>query len=126
MFKGIIIEESLQDPFVLSRMKIISTETETVTENFHTPWLKQWTLHTVEIPEERADEVAEALSLTLLPEPGTWYADFYDARTHYVVFPKRVFKIDRSDASQYEAAKAYGLDQGVPVHQLDWSSNTDA
>jgi len=47
---GIVIEESLADTSIVSKLKIVSTKTEAVTEKHQAPWLRQWTLHTFEIP----------------------------------------------------------------------------
>ena len=54
-YKGVIIEESLRKTDVLKDVLVVSTKVEPVTEKHRTPWLRQWTLHTVEIPEEEAD-----------------------------------------------------------------------
>lgn len=61
-YKGIIIEESLQDASLLKEVKILNTKVEPITPEHKTPWLKQWILHTVEIPEEKAQEIAEKIS----------------------------------------------------------------
>ena len=50
-YKGVIIEESLETKDVLERIKILSTKVEQVVDKHKTPWLKQWTMHTVEIAE---------------------------------------------------------------------------
>jgi len=51
-YKGVIIEESLENKDVLRDVVILSTKVEQVTEKHKTPYLKQWTLYTVELPEE--------------------------------------------------------------------------
>ena len=56
-FTGVIIEESLENKDVLQKLKIIKTKVEEVTEEHKTPWVKQWTLHTVEILENQADAI---------------------------------------------------------------------
>ncbi len=48
-YKGVVIEESIEDKSVLAYLRILSTEVEPVTEKNKTPWVKQWTMHTVEI-----------------------------------------------------------------------------
>ena len=55
--KGVIIEESLDDTLVLKEVKILSTEIEPVTEGHKTPWIKQWTMHNVEVDANKADTV---------------------------------------------------------------------
>lgn len=121
-YHGAIIEESLQDKSVLSLVRILETKVEPVTEKHHTPWLKQWTLHVVEVPEDRADEIAEKISEALDPERGgSWYADFKNDLVHYVIFLHRVFRIDRKDTGGYQSAVSYGRALGIPEHQLDFS-----
>lgn len=118
-YKGVIIEESLKGEGVLEIVGIIKTKVEPVTEHHKTPWLKQWTLHTVEIEQDKADEVAELLSKSL--DNNYWYADFKNDKFHYIVFPNKVFKIDRSKPKQYEEATKHGLGLNIPDYQLDFS-----
>ncbi len=116
-FRGVIIEESLRDKTVLRSVKIVSTRIERVTLRHHTPSLKQWTLHNVEIDEKRASEVARKLGESL---EDKWYADFDNEREHYIVFPHRIFKIDMREQWQYDEARDYGISLGIPKHQVDF------
>jgi HD superfamily phosphodiesterase len=118
-FHGVIIEESLESKDVLKKVKIIKTEVEQVTEEHKTPWIKQWTLHTVEIPKNDVDSIAEEISKSLDSEHN-WYADFKDETTHYIIFKERVFKIDRTNKEQYDEAKSYGISLGIPEYQVDF------
>lgn len=120
-FNGVIIEESLTDNSVLNDANIISTKVEPVTEKHKTPWVKQWTLHTVEIPEEKAAAVADKISKALDKEHD-WYADFKTETEHYVIYTDKVFHItDRTDKKQYDEATAYGISIGIPDYQVDFS-----
>jgi len=122
-YKGVIIEESLKNKNVLSKVKILKTKIEKVTSKHKTPWLKQWTLHTVEIFEENADEVAEAISNSLDYSHGSaWYADFKNDQYHYVIYKDKIFKIDRSKPEEYQAATDYGISLGIPDYQVEFSS----
>lgn len=118
-YTGVIIEESLDDKAVLERVKIVKTKVEPVTEHHKTPWLKQWTLHTCEIPEENIDDVAEKLSKSL--DDNYWYADFKNDNFHYIIFPNKVFKVDRSKPVQYVEVTKHGVSLGIPDYQLDFS-----
>jgi hypothetical protein len=91
---------------------------EAVTARHRTPWLKQWTLHKVEIAADRADAVAERLSAAL--QAGYWYADYKNEEYHYIVYPGRIFKVDRRDPVLYREAKAYGIALGIPEYQVDF------
>lgn len=119
MFTGIIIEESLENKEILGKVKIVSTEVETVTEEHKTPWIKQWTMHTVEIPESEARQAAEEISHALEREHN-WYADFKNATHHYIIFRGKVFYIDRTSKEQYDEAKKYGIALGIPEYQVDF------
>lgn len=123
-FKGFIIEESLEDASVLDDVKILSTEVELVTDEHKTPWVKQWTLHTIEVPSEKAAEIAEKISRALDREHN-WYADYKTDTEHYIIYRDKVFHIsDRSDKEQYAAATAYGISIGIPAYQVDFAPDT--
>ncbi len=121
-FTGVIIEESLTDKSVLEEVKIISTKVEPVTDKHKTPWIKQWTLHEVEIPIDKAAEVTEKISKALDQEHScSWYADYKTDTEHYIVYHARVFHItNRSDKMQYDQAKKYGISIGIPEYQVDF------
>lgn len=120
-YKGDIIEESLADKATLEDVKIIATRVEVVTPDHKTPWLKQWTLHTIEVPEDKAVAVAEKLSYAIETEHKSWYIDFRNGATHYVIFPGKAFKVDRSNPEEYKPVVSYGAKLGIPRHQLDFS-----
>ncbi|MDD5357502.1 MAG: hypothetical protein PHS53_05175 [Candidatus Pacebacteria bacterium] len=121
-YKGTIIEESLVKKDVLKGIKILSTKVEDVVEKHQTPWLKQWTLHKVEIPENKAEEIAKKLSTSLdQSHKSSWYADFRNEYNHYIIFPNKVFYIDRKSKEQYDEATQYGMSLGIPEYQLDFS-----
>lgn len=119
VYNGVIIEESLKDKDVLTQVKITKTKVEPVTEHHKTPWLKQWTLHTFEVTEDEAESVAEQLSKSL--DNNYWYADFKNNGYHFVIFPNKVFKVDRSKPEQYNPVIEHGLSLGIPDYQLDFS-----
>ncbi|EKE20888.1 MAG: hypothetical protein ACD_7C00443G0003 [uncultured bacterium] len=119
-FKGVIIEESLENKDVLGKVKIVKTNIEQVAEGHKTPWIKQWTLHTVEILENEADNIAEEIGKSLDSEHN-WYADFKNHDFHYVIFRDKVFKVERSKSEQYNAVTEYGVSLGIPDYQLDFS-----
>ena len=119
-FIGVIIEESLENREILKKVKIIKTKVEKVTEKHKTPWIKQWTLHTVEIAENQADMVAKELCKSL-DSQHAWYADFKNDNIHFILFRDKIFKINRIHKEQYEEATKYGLSLGIPKYQVDFS-----
>lgn len=120
-YLGIIIEESLADKAVLRDVKIVSTEVSKVTKKSQTPWLKQWTLHKVEIPAEKAHVIAKKLSKAIDTSRGAWYADYKNLTHHYIIYPNKIFYIDRSNKTEHEQAKQYGISLGIPEYQVDFS-----
>lgn len=114
-----VIEESLDDKSILKSLNIIETKVEEVTEEHKTPWIPQWTLHKVEIPESKADDVAEKLSDSLDKEHN-WYADFKNDQYHYIIYRGKVFKVDLGSPVLYRDAKQYGISLGIPEYQVDF------
>ena len=119
-FKGVIIEESLEDKNILKFVKVVKTKTEKVTEKHKTPWLKQWTLHTVEIPEDEAEFIANKISNSLDLE-HSWYADFKNDKHHYIIFRGKVFLVNRKNKKEYDNVRKFGKSLGIPEYQLDFS-----
>jgi hypothetical protein len=121
-YRGVVIAESLEDPSVLRDLVIVETKVEPVTDAHRTPWVAQWTLHTVEVSDDSAEAVAEKLSTAIDgTRQGHWYADFKDDRTHYVVYRNRIFRVDRRDVRNYDEPRRHGLALGIPEYQLDFS-----
>jgi len=118
-YEGVFIEGSLLNKDVLKLVEIVSTTVEPVTKEHKTPWLKQRILHAVKIPEGKIDKVAEALSKAL--EPYYRYADFKNKDYHYIIFPSKVFKVDRSKLEQYKQVTEYGISLDIADYQLDFS-----
>ena len=121
-YKGVVIEESLENKSILKDVKILYTKIEEVTEKHKTEWLKQWTLHTVEIPENQAKNFAEKIGKSL-DSKHEWYADFKNDSHHYIIFRDKVFYIDRRKKEQYEEARGYGISLGMPEYQVDFVPN---
>ncbi|MCL5004100.1 MAG: hypothetical protein M1352_02410 [Patescibacteria group bacterium] len=120
-YNGTIIEESLANKDVLKKVKIISTKVEPITDEHKTPWLSQWTLHAVEIPENEAQSVAEEISKSLdYSHNSSWYADYKNNAHHYIIFRDKIFYIDRKSKEQYDEAKRYGISLGIPEYQVDF------
>ena len=121
-YKGVIIEESLQDTSVLKKVRVLKTKVESITPKHKTPWLKQWTLHTVEVPEEKAEDVAEKISKSLdYSHNSSWYADYKNDKYHFIIYSGKTFKVDLANPILYEDAKRYGISIGIPQYQVDFA-----
>ena len=123
-YQGTIIEERLENTVVLKEIKILSTKIEPIEDAHQTPWLKQWTLHKVEIPESNAESIAEKLShLIDTSHQSSWYADYKNEQFHYIIFRDKVFKVDRTEKEQYDEATKYGISLGIPDYQVNFSKD---
>ena len=121
MYTGTIIQESLVDQLILDKLHVTRTVVEEATPRHNTPWVKAWILHTVEIEEEDADKWAEWLSKNIdNSHDHPWYVDYKNEKYHYVIFPGKIFKIERKNKEQNKKAVNYGLAVGIPEYQLDW------
>jgi hypothetical protein len=124
IFFGTIIEESLEDRSVLGSVKIISTKVEPITDKHQTPWVKQWTLHKVEVEANEAENIAGQISKSLdKNHKHSWYADYKNENIHYIIFRDKVFKINRTKIEEYNEATKYGLALGIPDYQVDFAKN---
>ena len=119
-YKGVIIEESLDDSKVLKSIKITHTRVEKVTESHATPHLAQWTLHSVEVDANKIGETTKLVSRILQP---TWYVHFYDDKEFFVVFKDKVISFLKDDSKGRQSAIDYGLTLGIPEYQLDFCDN---
>lgn len=119
-FTWILIEESLENKSILEKIIIKSTEIEKVTQGHKTPWVKNWTMHTIEIDEENIDNISEEIS-KWLDSKHNWYADFKNSKVHYIIFSNKVFKINRNKKEEYDEATAYWISIWIPDYQVDFS-----
>ena len=78
-----------------------------------------WTFLDFEAPDDRAEELAQALAAALETETG-WWADFVVGGDHVVVFAQRVFRYRIGDTRARAEAVAWGRASETPEHQLDW------
>lgn len=119
-YSGCIIEESLTNKDVLKEFIITKTNVEKVTEESNTPDLDAWTMHIVEIAEDKIESIVPLLSKSIdgSRKNGGWYTDLKSDDWHYIIFSGKAFKVDRSNGEQYEQAKEYGMSIGIPEYQL--------
>jgi len=118
-FKGVVIEESLEDKKILKNLNILKTNVEKVTERHKTPWLRKWTLHTIEVSEDKAMGLAESIALSL-EKNHPWYADYKTEEYHFIIFKKKIFVVNRKRKDEYEEVKKYGVSIGIPDYQLNF------
>lgn len=109
LYKGTIIEESLEDKAVLKDFKIQNTRV-TTEEN---P-ADRWHMYTVEGSESAIEKLSEVL------KPSKWYCHFWNGTDMIVVFKGKIFNFKYSDQSERNRAIEYGISIGIPKQQLDF------
>ncbi len=119
-YQGTIIAESLGDESILQEVNIVSTKVEVVTEKHKTPWLSQWTLHSVKIPEKNADAFSEKISQSFDKHHPNWFVDYKNNLYHFVIFSQKIFKVGLANPTLYKDAKTYGMSIGIPDYQLEF------
>jgi hypothetical protein len=117
--RGAIIAESLLVGFVLEQIPLTVTRlSRTAIADPAPSQPAVWTLLEFEAEPSHAEALSTHLS-TGLASPG-WYGSFeYDGDV-WVVFPGRVFRYARANASAHEEARLYAHAAGVPEDQCDW------
>ncbi len=105
MFKGTIIENSLNDASILQQLQVEKT------------WQAgTWALHDVLVTQEQINQLSKHLA------DGPWYMHFWEAGEDevQVVFKNKLFTVQHSDKSTWTEAIAYGKSIGIPEEQLDF------
>jgi len=123
MLRGLLLTESLRvgAELVVDDLRVTRLVRRDVSDSVVASQPDVWTFLEYEAPDERADELAEALSRILRPEDG-WYTDFAVGDDHVVVFAERVFRYRQGDEAGLAEAVAHGRSVGTPEHQLDWET----
>jgi hypothetical protein len=121
VLKGALLVESLRVGAVLEVQGLTLTRVarRDVSESATSTQPPVWTFLEFEAADEVADQLANALAMSLLAEGG-WYANLTVGDDHVVVFAGRVFRHGRGDRVRRAEVEAYARKVGVPAHQMDW------
>lgn len=109
-YKGIIVEESLEKPEILSECNI--TATETAGES-------GWRLHTVLLDDNSFPGLQQSL------KQGPWYAHFWHGPNIVAIFREKIFRFDTVDKATWIPVLKYGRFLGIPEKQLDFPTQDE-
>jgi hypothetical protein len=118
VLKGLLLQESLEEPSVLELLRITNTEVWRVA-NATADQPTTWTAVSFEVESDQADRIAEKLSQVLKSQG--WYISACTTTKVYVIFPRKIYKYRKGDSVQRDEARRYGRSVGIPESQLDWS-----
>ena len=111
MYHAVIIEESLKNPEVLERYKILRTKFSSE-ENWH--------LHIVEIPEP-PDKAIKEIQEAMVSDRPYYFHIYNEGKTLIVVFKDKFFQLDPNNKSTWQEAQKYGASKlNIPSDQLDF------
>ena len=105
-YKGVIIEESLEDNIVLNNFNIVGFM---ITDDVI--FSERWHLYTIQVSREEIEQVSKLIK-------SGWYAHFWKNRNVIVVFKDRIFELNYDDKTSWKPAVEYGLSLGIPKEQL--------
>lgn len=108
-YKGIIIEESLEDNRMLNDLEIIDFEISKE-ENSS----ERWHLYTVNVSKEDIENLSKNI------KKGKWYMHFWKGREVIAIFKNKKFEFNFDDKSTWREVIEYGLSLGIPKEQLDF------
>lgn len=108
-FKGMIVEESLDDNRALNGLDFIDVKI-TDAENPS----NRWHIYTVQVSHE------DILRLWHHLKKSSWYMHFWSDDRMIIVFPEKQFEVNSRDRESWSPAIEHGLSLGIPRGQLDF------
>ena len=103
IYKGIIVEESLDEKSFLNMLQSLSTKK-----------VGDWTLNTVLISKHQIEELPGYMA------NGPWYAHFWHGNEILVVFKDYTFKLISNKPETWRPAIGHGISIGIPRTQLNF------
>jgi hypothetical protein len=112
MWRGVIIEESLNDKSLLEYVDVVSTksallEKEEFKGMFH--------FHNVQVPDDRIEEVVERAKAAI---KDRWYIHLCKGDEMIAIYKGKDFRYTRGNADQLAKLREYGLAIGINEAQL--------
>lgn len=107
-YKGIIVEESLEDnrivnEFDIQRVEISNSENST----------DRWHMYTVMVSRVDIDRLAKSIK-------QGWYMHFWKGREVIVIFRDKQFEFNFDDKATWQPVLEYGRSLAIPEEQLDF------
>jgi hypothetical protein len=119
VINGVLIAKSLRAGANLENLRLVVSKISRFQPEGSTPDQPgTWTTLDFEADEADAGELAQMFA-SVIDRPG-WYVDFRSPTETFVVFPGRVFRYPRGDATGRAEAEAHSRQLAIPAVQLDW------
>jgi hypothetical protein len=113
-FHLLIVDQSQRDVTALKRFEIISQTTD-----------EDWVIYKLSVRENNLKDAVKFIQSNM--NEGNWYFHAYneDGSKLIIVFKNKVFQTD-NNPKHWNTVINYGVSQGTPKEQLDFSPNTFA
>ncbi len=109
VWKGVILEESLEDKFLLDLVKIVNTKKEKLEGED-----RVMTFHSVEIKDDKKDEFIEKAVESI---KQSFYLHIVKQGVMYIVYRGKSFKVSK-ESEELKKARDYGKSIGILEEQL--------
>lgn len=113
LWLGVLIEESLEDPAVLKKVSIVSTECTLLEGEAQGQQLQ---FHKIEVSESDVEDICFEVSRAIRP---TWYFHIVSGSKMIVVFRDEILRAEKSDPESIERIIKYGTAHGVLPEQIE-------
>jgi hypothetical protein len=113
IWRGVIIEESLEDPSLLDDLAITGSSAAQLEEE---AWLGEFKFVCVEVPDASVEVITALAAQVIKP---VWYLHLVNGDQMKVIFRDKVFTLNRADVDALQAVVEYGIGQGIHPAQLD-------
>ncbi len=116
VWKGVIIEESLEDKGLLDAVNVVQTKEESLGGEE-----ERGTMHLrcFELEDDKKDEfVSKAKEMI----KDRWYIHIFRDGTMVVIFKGRSFEFTKDQKERIEEAKRYGVSIGILEEQLEFET----
>ena len=113
LWLGVLIEESLEDPAVLKKVSIVSTECTHLEDETQGQQLQ---FNKIEVSESDVEDICLEVSRVIRP---TWYFHIVSGSKMFVVFRDEIMKAEKSDPESIERIIKYGTTHGILPEQIE-------
>jgi hypothetical protein len=115
-WRGVILEESLEDKSLLKLAKIVHTKTERLEgEN------RVMTFHKIEVEDKNKEEF---INQAIKAIKNGFYIHIVKDKVMYVIFKYHMFKFSKG-YPELETARNHGLSIGIPKEQMPFEHLID-
>jgi hypothetical protein len=112
VWKGVVIEESLNDKGLLGLARIVGTSSSTLEAEEEKGSLH---FHKVEVDDAKKSEFVDKAKRSI---KNSWYIHICRGETMAVIFKDKSFEFTKAQKDKLEQTRSYGLSIGIIREQL--------